>query len=175
MAELLEARPGRHPLVLPQAPAAAPPIRQFRRLTPAEQLERRRQGLCYNCDEPFVRGHQCKRLFYLESSNYMDDEDGSGDAGVAVGEEETVPVDANALVVSLHAVAGILTENTMVVSTTIQGQRLLALLDTGSTHNFIQGAALQKLGPQRLPATSSASRWQTAIAYAAWGSRATSR
>jgi hypothetical protein len=36
MAELLEARPGRHPLVLPQTPAAAPPIRQFRRLTPAE-------------------------------------------------------------------------------------------------------------------------------------------
>jgi hypothetical protein len=36
----------------PQAPAVAPPppIRQFRRLTPAEQLERRRQGLCYNCD-----------------------------------------------------------------------------------------------------------------------------
>jgi hypothetical protein len=34
----------------------------------------------------------------------------------------------------------------MVVYTTIQGQRLLALLDTGSTHNFIQGAAMQKLG-----------------------------
>jgi hypothetical protein len=85
-------------------------------------LERRRQGLCYNCDEPFVRGHQCKRLFYLESSDYIDDE-GGPDAGVAVGEEEAVPVDAlaNALVVSLHAVAGIPTENTMVVSTTIQG------------------------------------------------------
>jgi hypothetical protein len=86
-------------------------------------LERRRQGLCYNCDEPFVRGHQCKRLFYLESSDYIDDEGGPADAGVAVGEEEAVPVDAlaNALVVSLHAVAGIPTENTMVVSTTIQG------------------------------------------------------
>jgi hypothetical protein len=98
-------------------------------------LERRRQGLCYNCDEPFVRGHQCERLFYLESSDYIDDEGGPGDAGVAVGEEEVVPVDAlaNALVVSLHAVAGIPTENTMVVSTTIQGQRLLALLDMGST------------------------------------------
>jgi hypothetical protein len=30
--------------------------------------------LCYNCDEPFVRGHQCKRLFYLESGNYTDDD-----------------------------------------------------------------------------------------------------
>jgi hypothetical protein len=27
--------------------------------------ERRRQGLCYNCDEQFVRGHKCPRLFCL--------------------------------------------------------------------------------------------------------------
>jgi hypothetical protein len=100
--------------------------------------------LCYNCDEPFVRGHQCKRLFYLESSDYIDDEGGPADAGATAGEEVATPVDAlaNALVVSLHAVAGISTENTMVVDTTIQGQRLLAHLDTGSTHNFIQGAAM---------------------------------
>jgi hypothetical protein len=38
----------------------------FKRLTPAEMTERQRQGLCYNCDEPFVRGHHCQRLFYLE-------------------------------------------------------------------------------------------------------------
>jgi hypothetical protein len=111
-------------------------------------LERRRQGLCYNCDEPFVHGHQCKRLFYLESSDYIDDKGGPADVGAAAGEEVADPVDAlaNALVVSLHAVAGIPTENTMVVDTAIQGQCLLALLDTGSTHNFIQGAAMQKLG-----------------------------
>jgi hypothetical protein len=57
-----------------QQPAAQQPIRQFRRLTPAEQLEQCRQGLCYNCDEPFVRCHQCKRLFYLESGDYADDD-----------------------------------------------------------------------------------------------------
>jgi hypothetical protein len=47
---------------------------------------------------------------------------------------------ANALVVSLHVVAGLQTENIMVIYVTINGERLLALLDTGSTHNFIQGA-----------------------------------
>jgi hypothetical protein len=104
--------------------------------------------LCYNCDETFVRGHQCKRLFYLESGDYTDEDGGQADDGVAAGEEATAPVDAlvNALVVSLYAVAGIPTEHTMVVYVTIQGQRLLALLDTGSTHNFIQGAAMKKLG-----------------------------
>lgn len=30
----------------------------FRRLMPAEQLERRRLGLCYNSDEPYIQGHQ---------------------------------------------------------------------------------------------------------------------
>jgi hypothetical protein len=29
----------------------------FRRLTSAEQLERRRKGLCFNCDEIFAPGH----------------------------------------------------------------------------------------------------------------------
>jgi hypothetical protein len=97
--------------------------------------------LCYNCDETFVRGHQCKRLFYLESGDYTDEDGGQADDGVAAGEEATAPVDAlvNALVVSLYAVAGIPTEHTMVVYVTIQGQRLLALLDMGSTYNFIQG------------------------------------
>jgi hypothetical protein len=34
----------------------------------------------------------------------------------------------------------------MVIYVTIKGERLLALLDTGSTHNFIQGATLRRLG-----------------------------
>uniref|UniRef100_A0A199UBA5 Uncharacterized protein n=1 Tax=Manihot esculenta TaxID=3983 RepID=A0A199UBA5_MANES len=28
--------------------------------------ERRKKGLCFNCDETFVRGHQCKKLSWLE-------------------------------------------------------------------------------------------------------------
>jgi hypothetical protein len=84
------------------------PIRQFRRLTPAEQVERRRQGLCYNCDEPFIRGHQCKRLFYLESGDYAIDDDTPTDPE-AIGDDTATLLDAtaNALVVSLHAVAGL--------------------------------------------------------------------
>jgi hypothetical protein len=46
----------------------APITPTSKRLTPAEMAERRRQGLCYNCDELFVRGHHCQRLFYLEVS-----------------------------------------------------------------------------------------------------------
>jgi hypothetical protein len=55
----------------------------FKRLTPAEMMERRRQGLCYNCDEPFVRGHHCQRLFYLEVT--------ADDNGVAAAEDPPPP------------------------------------------------------------------------------------
>jgi hypothetical protein len=41
------------------APAPATTPSRFRRLSPAEQQERRSKGLCFNCDEPYVRGHVC--------------------------------------------------------------------------------------------------------------------
>ena len=62
------AQAGQAPATANAAPAAPP----FRHLTPAEQLERRRQGLCYNCDEPYVPGHVCQWLFYLESGGYIE-------------------------------------------------------------------------------------------------------
>jgi hypothetical protein len=47
---------------------------RFRHLSPAEQQERRRLELCFNCDEPYVCGHMCQRLFYLEAIDYLDDD-----------------------------------------------------------------------------------------------------
>lgn len=43
----------------------------------------------------------------------------------------------NTLVVSLHALAGIRTDNTMVMPVVLKWTRFLALLDTGSTYNFL--------------------------------------
>jgi hypothetical protein len=55
------------------APAPATTPSRFRRLSSAEQQERRRKGLCFNCDEPYVRGHVCQRLFYLINDDYVED------------------------------------------------------------------------------------------------------
>ena len=40
----------------------------IKRLTPAQTDERRKRGLCYNCDEKWGVGHKCKnaKLFLLE-------------------------------------------------------------------------------------------------------------
>jgi hypothetical protein len=38
--------------------------------------DRRSKGLCFNCDEKYVRGHRCKRLFYIESADEDDEDEG---------------------------------------------------------------------------------------------------
>ncbi|KAK9180900.1 hypothetical protein WN944_024036 [Citrus x changshan-huyou] len=45
------------PSLLSPPPPGLPP---FRRLSVAEQTERRAKGLCFNCDEQFKPGHRCK-------------------------------------------------------------------------------------------------------------------
>jgi hypothetical protein len=98
---------------------------------------------------PFVRGHQCKRVFYLEAHDFTDDNDTPTEhetADSTAVEEVTTDAMANALVVSLYALAGIRTAKSMVVPVLIKGERFLALLDTGSTHNFLRGDTMQRLG-----------------------------
>jgi hypothetical protein len=45
-----------------------------RQLSQAEMTQRRANGLCYNCDERYVQGHRCKKLFFLEVADPDDDE-----------------------------------------------------------------------------------------------------
>ncbi|XP_071680352.1 uncharacterized protein [Lolium perenne] len=151
-------RPAPTPTAPPRpAPAAAPagppaPTRPFKRLTAAEQLERRRQGLCFNCDEKYAPGHTCARLFYLETVDDADVETLTAELAAATVTEAGVttyaPVDASTFVVSLHAMAGIKTAKTMLLPVTINGERLTALVDTGSTHNFLSNTAMRRLALQ---------------------------
>ena len=84
--------------------------RPIKRLNQAEQDERRRLGLCFNCDEKYSRGHNkvCKRFFVLDSLE-EDDED-------AV-DEDTATTDTP--VFSLHAVAGVSTNNSLLLRVTL--------------------------------------------------------
>ena len=85
----------------------------------AEQLERRRKGLCFNCDEQYAPGHTCARLFYLETVDEAEVEALTAELAAAAITEAGVttyaPVDASAFVVSLHAMAGIKTAKTMLL------------------------------------------------------------
>ncbi|KAH0705931.1 hypothetical protein KY285_010452 [Solanum tuberosum] len=101
-----------------------------KKLTRAAMVVRRANGLCYNCDDPYVQGHQCKKLFWLE---------------VEDGESGEVPTDSGEPAISLHAITGKQHANTMQLQVVIDKKLLLSLVDSGSTHNFISSTAAQRL------------------------------
>ena len=45
-----------------------------RRLMPDEMQDRRSQGLCFNCNERFMLGHHCQKLFVIEGI-YLEEKD----------------------------------------------------------------------------------------------------
>ena len=112
-----------------------PPVK---RLSLPEQEERRRQGLCFNCNERYTRGHNrvCKRIFFINGVDIANAEDAAA---------EDAP-DAEAPVFSLHAVAGVPICNTIQVQVLLAAASFVALIDTGSTHSFIGEAAARRTG-----------------------------
>jgi len=140
---ILQAPGPRQALSQPPASRAAASLvlvdgRPVKRLTQAEQDERRRLGLCFNCDEKYSRGHNkvCKRLFLLDC--VVDDDDDTDAA------EDTQ--DLESPVFSLHAVAGVLVADTMQVQVAVGATPFTALLDSGSTHSFIAEEAARHTG-----------------------------
>jgi hypothetical protein len=93
--------------------------------------------MCYNCNEKYSRGHNrtCQRIFFVDGIEITDD-DAATDAEQAT----------EAPIFSLHAVAGVPTCDTMQVRVSIRATTLVALLDTGSTHNFIAEDAARRTG-----------------------------
>jgi hypothetical protein len=70
-----------------------------------EQEERRRQGLCFNCNKRYSRGHNCvcKRIFYIHGIE-LD----LADDAIAGDDQNTETV-----MFSLHVVTGVAVCNTV--------------------------------------------------------------
>jgi hypothetical protein len=107
-----------------------------RRLTPEEQADRRRLGLCFNYDEKYLRGHNrfCRRLFFIDGVEIDD----TGDT--AAGADNVAPC------FSLQALAGVPMVDTMQIAVMLGATSLVALLDSGSTHNFISEEVTRRSG-----------------------------
>jgi hypothetical protein len=101
-----------------------------KKLSPAEITDCKAKGLCFHCDEKFIPGHKekCKRIFIIE----------------VIGEEE----DEHDPTISVHALTGIQprSNTTMQVLVTIGATTLCSLLDSGSTHNFVDTEATARAG-----------------------------
>ncbi|CAA0840420.1 Unknown protein, partial [Striga hermonthica] len=138
----------------PPALPAAQPTRDNKRkgkvvkqLTPEEIKRQHEKGLCFRCEEKFMPGHRCKQAFVIEVVN--------SDNKEAEVEEEPEPMDDieafdEEAEISMHAVAGIRGPRTMRLPAWVKDQRVIVLVDNGSSHNFINADLSQKLN---LPTT----------------------
>lgn len=113
--------------------------------------ERREKGLCYNYDEKWNSSHRCKspKLYLIHGHELCADEKleevlyDSTDM-VEPGSELLLLEDI-APEISLHAISGSLSPKTMRLIEMTKNQRVVILIDSGSTHNFIDPTVFNKV------------------------------
>ncbi|XP_071939966.1 uncharacterized protein [Coffea arabica] len=124
---------------------------QFKRLTPTELNHRREKGLCFKCAEPYTIGHVCKQshlnLLVMEEEEIpATEEEGEkkGETDVFCdyieGELENEHIE-----VSIHALAGGSEHKTIRIKGMIKGKTIIALVDSGSTHCFMDEQVARSL------------------------------
>jgi hypothetical protein len=120
---------------------------KIQRLSPEEIADRQRKGLCYNCDEKWVKGHRCReqKLFHMDVNVSVTVDEVSPKEISEEESEQTPPIPdivdpANSqeeAIISLHAISGIQTLQTLKIKGYIKYHQLVVLIDSGNTHNFI--------------------------------------
>ena len=118
-----------------------------KRISPNQMQERREKGLCYFCDEKYQAGHRCNRprLYLLEGMEFEEEEELKEDE--VINQIGAVPEGSQAelLRISLHAIAGAPSPRTMRLVGTIGKHAVIILIDTGSTHNFVDRSVAKKI------------------------------
>lgn len=119
--------------------------------TKEERDERRRNGLCMWCGVKYVQGHNCLRsqLYHLLVEEPVMGEGESEelvDCTTLIGSDTPQDtVEGDTPVISLHALWGADDCKTMRVVGRIKKQSLVMLIDSGSTHNFIDQSVAKRL------------------------------
>ena len=100
-------------------------------------------GLCYNCDEKWNSSHRCKGrvlFFIVDSDDPSPSEFISPENPNPPTVKPTPPFDPTPLQphISLHAMAGVPATDTFRLYGVVNHARVTILVDSGSTHNFVQ-------------------------------------
>lgn len=112
----------------------------------AEMADRRAKGLCMFCDEPFTPSHQLKHkrtqllVMEMEDDDSTETETASHEEAAGTASLDEVPQ------LSLNTMAGLSNYHTMRVTGMYDRKLLQILLDSGSTHNFLDLEMAKKLG-----------------------------
>ncbi|PKA64689.1 putative mitochondrial protein [Apostasia shenzhenica] len=105
--------------------------------------EKRAKGLCFWCNEKYSIGHQCKkRQLYqitLIENELMDNEEVEEPKEELESTPTEMGIEAN---ISLNAVTGLPSYQAMTVIGATRRKQIYILIDTGSTHNFVDPSIL---------------------------------
>lgn len=126
-----------------------PPMQNFRKQMSQKDFdERRAKNRCFHCDQPYSSTHREKctgRMFALEilPNIEVDEMTGTGEGSVVTELEVNM-----CPYISLNALSGITAYQTMRVKGMVGNQFIHILIDSGSTHNFLDLNTAKKLGCQ---------------------------
>lgn len=116
------------------------------KVTQAQMEDRRKRGLCYSCDAKWTRGHVCAvpKLFLIEA--VQKEEEGNDTQAVPTEEDPGEFFLEEFLEISLNAITGTPNPKTMRIVGIIRFIRVIVLIDSGSTHNFVDSKLAASLG-----------------------------
>ncbi|KAG7619515.1 Aspartic peptidase domain superfamily [Arabidopsis suecica] len=117
-----------------------PVSQQPKKMSQQEMSDRRSKGLCYFCDEKYTPEHYLvhkkTQLFRMDVDEEFED----------AREEMVNDDDEHMPQISVNAVSGIAGYKTMRVKGTYEKKIIFILIDSGSTHNFLDPNTAAKLG-----------------------------
>jgi hypothetical protein len=133
-------------IVNPTTPSA--PLK-IQKLTRAKMGERQLKGLCYNCDDKYFPGHKCKeqKIFMAISEDIQGEEVGNPplpespeifDINPPSDPPEEEPI------ISLNALTSFSASQILKLISYIKHRKVIILVDSGSTHNFIHRRIAQE-------------------------------
>lgn len=129
--------------------SAKPFQRPYTALTAAERREKQAKGLCYFCDQPYDRNHRCKlkqsQLFAIEIPAEDDCEEDE-DHIDSIEDESYLAIANMEPCISIYALCGNHAFQTMRVAGYCKGKPIHILIDSGSTHNFLDMEFVKRMG-----------------------------
>lgn len=131
-------------------PNSSNPSSPNRKVSPAEIKNRRKKGLCFGCGIKWEKDHKCRRsqLYQMlledlfeesESDEFVDCVDSTEELPQLDGIEEQAEL-------SIYAMKSTSGFQTMRIVGRIKNHKMVMLVDSGSTHNFINMGVAKALG-----------------------------
>ncbi|XP_042962448.1 uncharacterized protein LOC122296713 [Carya illinoinensis] len=129
---------------------------EIKKLSSEEVQERIKKGLCFKCGDKWGPGHKCKAaqaLFMFEDESSDDESESSQEEPSQ--EEETEETKSGGTLeeveLSLNVMAGISKPTSMRLMAWVGKREVTLLVDSGSTHNFINSSIVGKVGLKPSP------------------------